>query len=88
MNTDERRRIVPKNHEALGNEILDYLSKHPEAEDSLEGIVEWWLVEQRITRPAAEVRAALDQLVARKQISAHQGPDGRTHYRANPQRKP
>jgi hypothetical protein len=70
------------NHEALGNEILDYLSKHPEAEDSLEGIVEWWLVEQGITRPATEVRAALDQLVARKQISARQGPDGRTHYRA------
>jgi hypothetical protein len=42
------------------------------------------LVEQGITRPATEVRAALDQLVARKLISARQGPDGRTHYRANP----
>jgi len=29
-------------------EILEYLRKHPEASDTLEGIAEWWLLNQRI----------------------------------------
>lgn len=29
-------------------EILAYLSEHPDAEDTLAGIAEWWLLKQKV----------------------------------------
>jgi len=30
-------------------EILAYLADHPDAQDTLAGIFEWWLLERKIT---------------------------------------
>lgn len=49
----------------IAEEILDYFATHPDAQDTLEGIVEWWLLEQRIKWSRAYVQEALDELVAR-----------------------
>jgi hypothetical protein len=43
-------------------EILSYLVDHPSASDTLRGIAEWWLLEQRITTGIETVRAALERL--------------------------
>ena len=48
----------------LTHEILAYLAEHPDAEDTLEGIVEWWLLEQQIKCRTAHVQEAIDELVA------------------------
>lgn len=64
-------------------EILAYLVEHPEAQDTLEGIVQWWLLDREIKRWTAEVRAALAELVAAGLVIERQGPDGLTHYRIN-----
>jgi Fe2+ or Zn2+ uptake regulation protein len=65
------------------NEILGYLMRHPDANDTVKGIVEWWLLEQRIEQSVAQVTAALAELAASGLILANQGADGQVHYRVN-----
>jgi Fe2+ or Zn2+ uptake regulation protein len=43
-------------------EILSYLVEHPSASDTLEGIIEWWLLEQKIKTGIRTVQAALEKL--------------------------
>jgi len=62
--------------------ILRYVTAHPEACDSLEGICDWWLARQRRDDARCEVAAALQYLVARGEIEVATGPGGRTVYRA------
>ena len=64
-------------------EILAYLAAHPEAQDTLDGIVEWWLLEQKIERQIASVKEELTWLVKEGLVLACQGGDARTHYCIN-----
>jgi len=48
----------------IRSEILAYLAAHPDSEETLEGIAEWWLLERSIERRLKEVREALEGLVA------------------------
>jgi hypothetical protein len=70
--------------------ILGYLRRNPRAKDTIEGITEWWLLEERIIRAQTAVQEALDQLVAQGYVLAERTFDGRVLYSANPQkgRKP
>lgn len=67
----------------LAREILAYFAQHPDARDTLEGIVEWWLLEQHIICQTAQVKDALAELVARGWVLKQRGKDLRTHYRLN-----
>ena len=67
----------------IGNEILAYLVDHPNARDTLEGIVEWWLLERKIEFVTASVKEALSELVAKGLILEKKGPDSQIHYRIN-----
>ena len=67
----------------IGNEILAYLVDHPNARDTLEGIVEWWLLEQQIKFQTARVKDALSDLVARGLILEKKGSNSQIHYRIN-----
>lgn len=64
-------------------DILAYLNEHEGAQDTLEGIAEWWLLEQEIMRVVRLVEEALDELVERGLVIAHTGADSQTHYRIN-----
>ena len=64
-------------------EILAYLADHPEAQDTVEGIVEWWLLEQRVKQATAQVQTALTQLVTEKLVVIREGQTGRVSYRVN-----
>jgi hypothetical protein len=70
----------------IAQEVLAYLAEHPRAQDTLEGIVQWWLLEQEIQRRMAQVRAALAELVAQGLVLERQGKDGRTYYCVNRRR--
>ena len=70
---------------SLAQEILDYLTRNPQANDTLEGIAGWWLREQKIRHTVADAKAALAELVRRKLVLAHEAADGKTHYRMNPE---
>ena len=63
---------------------MAYLAEHPDAQDTLDGIIEWWLLEQKIRRQAALVQEALTDLVAKGLVLKDQGKDSRVHYRINP----
>ena len=62
---------------------MAYLARHPDAQDTIEGIAEWWLLEQRIVRAIAEVKAALAELVAKNLIVERKDKTGRSYYRLN-----
>ena len=65
-------------------EILTYLSEHPDAQDTLQGIVRWWLLEQRIRHQTSVVKGALSNLVARG-LLVERGKHGVSpSYRINP----
>ena len=70
----------------IAQDILAYLAEHPRAQDSLEGIMQWWLLEQEIKRQLAQVQTALAELVAQGLILERRGKDGRTLYRLNRRR--
>ena len=65
-------------------QILAYLSTHRDAQDTVEGIAEWWLLEQRLRPLIAEVKKALNELVANGLVLERRGRDGRVRYRLNP----
>lgn len=76
---DERRSHVAK-------AILAYLLEHPDAQDTLAGIAEWWLPEEEANTQLAIVKIALDQLVAQELVLERRSKDLQTHYRINGQR--
>jgi hypothetical protein len=46
------------------DEIVAYLRAHPDATDSLDGIVDWWLARQRYETASEAIQAALDDLAS------------------------
>jgi hypothetical protein len=70
----------------VAQELLNYLARHPDAHDTLEGILEWWLLEEKIRRRAIEVKDALAELVKNGLIHERKGKDARTHYSVNRRR--
>ncbi len=46
--------------------ILSYLVKHPDAKDTLEGIVHWWILKEQIEQSVDKVSRTLADLVARE----------------------
>lgn len=63
-------------------EILRYLELHPDAADNLDGVIDWWLFEQRLMRPAKQVESALNILIEENAVEKIRNPDGTTIYRA------
>ena len=66
-----------------GHEILAYLVENPEAQDTMEGIIEWWLLERTIKFQENQIAKAIAELVAKGFIIEEQGWDSQTHYRIN-----
>jgi hypothetical protein len=67
----------------LADEVLAYLLRHPQAQDTMEGIAEWWLLEQRIRDAVADVEKTLRELVDRDFLVVRHCIKGRTYYGLN-----
>jgi hypothetical protein len=63
-------------------EILQYLIDNPEAKDTLQGILRWWLPNE-VDRGEAEVQEALDGLVANGWLTQRRMTPSRTLYGLN-----
>lgn len=70
----------------LARRILAYLDENPDANDTSEGIAEWWLLEREIREQQDQVEAALSELAAEGWVIASRRADARVHYRLNPDR--
>jgi predicted transcriptional regulator len=71
----------------LEHDVLTYMVEHKEAQDTLEGIVEWWLMEQEIQHQLADIQNLLNELVDKDFVIRHKGSDSRFHYRVNGNRE-
>ena len=71
----------------IEHDILSYLLQHPRANDTVEGIVEWWLLKQEVERRTAMVKEALRDLVQKEFVIETSKKDGRLHYRLNPAKR-
>jgi len=67
----------------ISRSILAYLVRNPQAEDTVEGVVQWWLLDQTITHETNAVRQALADLTAKGLLIQEVGKDARIHYRIN-----
>jgi hypothetical protein len=63
--------------------ILAYLSDNPEAGDTFDGIVEWWLLDQRIKFETRNVSEAVARLISEGLIVEHEASDSRIIYKVN-----
>jgi len=61
--------------------IADYVGNNPQAQDTLEGIIQWWLPDVEHKPRLAVIKQALDELVAGGVITAHKAKDAQILYR-------
>jgi hypothetical protein len=66
--------------ELLTSAIALYLNAHPHAADSLEGIMQWWLPQQRNTVDITDLQQALDFMVNTGAVYRTTLIDGRMLY--------
>ena len=76
-----------ENHKKTGHRILRYLLRHPNAQDTLEGIAEWWIMEEQIYQKYREVEEALKILVNQNLIVKTQYANSDILYSLNNDKK-
>ena len=64
-------------------EILSYLRNHPNAADTLDGILNWWLPRQRYETEQQRIEQGLEDLVNRGLVSKKVLSDGTILYLRN-----
>ncbi len=72
--------LSPDVQEKTAYEILDYLLKHPNSKDTLEGIAEWWLEMHYIDYGVDLVAMALTHLCSKGIIQEKRGTGQRSSY--------
>ncbi len=65
-------------------EILDYLASHPEAQDTLDGILHWWVLDSCVKRWAPRIAEAVAKLVEQGFLEQKRSADGNVFYRVSP----
>lgn len=61
--------------------IRDYLRQNPNAQDTQDGILHWWLTELPTKPREVIVKKALEYLVREGLLSEHRGKDAQVSYR-------
>jgi hypothetical protein len=66
------------------SEILDYLARQPEAEDTIEGIIQWWVLDSCIRNWAPKIEKTVANLVEQGFLEKKPSRDGRIFYHISP----
>jgi hypothetical protein len=66
------------------SEILDYLARHPEAQDTLDGILHWWVLDSCVKKWARKVPETVAKLVEQGFLEEKPSPDGKIFYHVSP----
>ena len=67
----------------IAREILTYLGKHPDAQDTLDGILKGWLPDRGSRYKSIQVQEVLKDLVLEGTIQETKTPGSYTEYRLN-----
>ena len=65
-------------------EILDYLARHPDAQDTIDGILHWWVLDACVRKWAPKISETVAQLVERGFLEQSQSADGKIFYHVSP----
>ena len=71
-------------NQIVSREILSYLVEHPKAQDTLEGILEWWLTERCVKYQMRKVQNAIEALVRDRLVIEHEVAGSQSTYQVNP----
>jgi hypothetical protein len=63
-------------------EILEYLARHPDAQDTIDGILHWWVLESCIRQWTPKIAETVAELVERGLLEQKCSGDGQVFYRA------
>jgi len=65
-------------------EILDYLARHPDAQDTIDGIVPRWVLDACVQKWAPRIAGTVAQLVEQGFLEQQRCADGNVFYRVSP----
>jgi hypothetical protein len=65
-------------------EILDYLTRQPGAQDTIEGILHWWVLDTCIRNWSPKIATSVAQLLELGFLEQKPSPDGNVFYRVSP----
>ncbi len=77
----------PEKVRLVAERICRYLESRPNALDSLDGILRWWLLKQKLEESTELVQAAMDYLVSSGVVDQIDS-SGRTFYTPAAKREP
>lgn len=72
--------MKPQHRQALIDAILAYLSQHPRAADSADGVTRWWLAHSGPAPSRGEVEQALTAMAESGLLRRVELPDGTVLY--------
>lgn len=75
--------IMNKEQEKISEMVLNYLRRNPDAGDTLEGIVKWWMGFENIELSMKDVADVLEILIQKKAINVYVIADGTAFYKVN-----
>src|SRR5215470_7906556 len=61
-------------------EILDYLARQPDAQDTIEGILRWWVLDSCIRKWEPKITKTVAQLVEQGFLEEKRSSDGKIFY--------
>jgi hypothetical protein len=61
-------------------EILDYLARQPEAQDTIDGILQWWVLDSCVRSWAPKIAKTIGKLVEQGFLEEKPSSDGRIFY--------
>lgn len=64
-------------------QILHHLIEYPNAKDTIQGILRWWLPKDPVERSDTEVQEALDELVKQGWVTQRQTATSQRFYGLN-----
>jgi hypothetical protein len=65
-------------------EILEYLARQPGAQDTIDGILHWWVLDSCIRNWASKIAKTVAQLVERGFLEEKSSSDGKIFYHISP----
>lgn len=72
-----------QNIQAVADEIISYIRKHPNAVDSVEGIASWWITRERYSTAINIVQDALNMLESSGRLLKSTTGNGKEIYSLN-----